>query len=115
MRRKESSASLKSDSNDSGAVEQPEDVTDAAVETVIPLIDNVPRTATAGPPTSRFIIKIIIKFNCQWRRYRCGGAQGARGLQPPFLYKRTITQIVPDKGMIVLYLCPQLAVLYTYN
>ncbi len=58
MRRKESSASLKSDSNDSGAVEQTGDVTDAAVETVIPSIDNVPRTATACPLASRFIIKI---------------------------------------------------------
>ncbi|XP_023330447.1 uncharacterized protein LOC111702884 [Eurytemora carolleeae] len=53
MRRKESSASLKSDSNDSGAVEQTGDVTDAAVETVIPSIDNVPRTATACPLASR--------------------------------------------------------------
>ena len=84
MRRKESSASLKSDSNDSGAVEQPEDVTEAAVETVIPLIDNVPRTATAGPPASRFIIKIIIKFNCQWRRYRCGGSTGCTWAPAPF-------------------------------
>ena len=67
MRRKESSASLKSDSNDSAAVvisdsndsaavEQTTDVTYAAVEAVTPSIDNVPRTATAGPPASRFII-----------------------------------------------------------
>ena len=67
MRRKESSASLKSDSNDSGAVEQTGDVTDAAVETVIPSIDNVSRRATAGPPASRLIIKSIIIFKCQWR------------------------------------------------
>ena len=53
MRRKESSASLKSDSNDSAAVEQTTDVTYAAVEAVTPSIDNVPRTATAGPPASR--------------------------------------------------------------
>ena len=86
MRRKESSASLKSDSNDSGAVEQPEDVTDAAVETVIPLIDNVPRTATAGPPASRFIIKIIIKFNCQWRRYRCGGGHRVHVVSSPLFF-----------------------------